>query len=155
MFTIVVQNAFPYGLMGLVTAFVQFFRSIGGSLGVAVMGSLLASRLSTHLTANLSPETRELMGTALTEDLGDPNALVSPEARAMLEERLEGLGESAVLESVVEAMRESLASSIQEVFIVAAVFAVLGAVVLVGLKEIPLRKRHQVSKEPATESGAG
>ena len=53
------------------------------------------------------------MSTALTEDLGDPNALVSPEARAMLEERLEGLGESAVLESVVEAMRESLASSIQ------------------------------------------
>ncbi len=155
LFTIVVQNAFPYGLMGLVTAFVQFFRSIGGSLGVAVMGSLLASRLSTHLAANLSPETRELMGTALTEDLRDPNALVSPEARAMLEERLEGLGESAVLESVVEAMRESLASSIQEVFIVAAVFAVLGAVVLVGLKEIPLRKRHQVSKEPATESGAG
>ena len=111
LFTIVVQNAFPYGLMGLVTAFVQFFRSIGGSLGVAVMGSLLASRLSTHLAANLSPETRELMGTALTEDLRDPNALVSPEARAMLEERLEGMGESAVLESVVEAMRESLASS--------------------------------------------
>ena len=155
LFTIVVQNAFPYGLMGLVTAFVQFFRSIGGSLGVAVMGSLLASRLSTHLAANLSPETRELMSTALTEDLGDPNALVSPEARAMLEERLEGLGESAVLESVVEAMRESLASSIQEVFIVAAVFAVLGAVVLVGLKEIPLRKRHQVSKEPAPEAGPG
>ena len=153
LFTIVVQNAFPYGLMGLVTAFVQFFRSIGGSLGVAVMGSLLASRLSTHLAANLSPETRELMGTALTEDLGDPNALVSPEARAMLEERLDGLGESAVLESVVEAMRESLASSIQEVFIVAAVFAVLGAVVLVGLKEIPLRKRHQVSKEVATDAG--
>ena len=155
LFTIVVQNAFPYGLMGLVTAFVQFFRSIGGSLGVAVMGSLLASRLSTHLAANLSPDTRELMGTALTEDLRDPNALVSPEARAMLEERLEGLGESAVLGSVVEAMRESLASSIQEVFIVASVFAVLGAVVLVGLKEIPLRKRHQVSKEAAAESGAG
>ncbi len=155
LFTIVVQNAFPYGLMGLVTAFVQFFRSIGGSLGVAVMGSLLASRLSTHLAANLSPETRELMGTALTEDLGDPNALVSPEARAMLEERLEGLGESAVLESVVEAMRESLAASIQEVFIVASVFAVLGAVVLVGLKEIPLRKMHHFAKEAAPEAGPG
>ena len=155
LFTIVVQNAFPYGLMGLVTAFVQFFRSIGGSLGVAVMGSLLASRLSTHLAANLSPETRELMGTALTEDLRDPNALVSPEARAMLEERLEGLGESALLESVVEAMRESLASSIQEVFIVAAVFAVLGAVVLVGLKEIPLRKRHHFVSEAEPEAEPG
>ena len=155
LFTIVVQNAFPYGLMGLVTAFVQFFRSIGGSLGVAVLGSLLASRLSTHLANNLSPETRQLMGAELAEDLRDPNALVSPEAREMLQQRLEELGEGAVLQSVVEAMRESLASSIQEVFIVASAFAILGAVVLVGLKEIPLRKRHQVSKEAAREGAAG
>ncbi len=155
LFTIVVQNAFPYGLMGLVTAFVQFFRSIGGSLGVAVMGSLLASRLSTHLAANLSPDTRELMGAELTDDLQDPNALVSPEARAMLEDRLSEVGDGVALESVVDAMRESLASSIQEVFIVISVFAVIGAVALVGLKEIPLRKRHNIGKEAAAESGVG
>ena len=155
LFTIVVQNAFPYGLMGLVTAFVQFFRSIGGSLGVAIMGSLLASRLSTHLAANLSPDTRELMGAELTDDIRDPNALVSPEARAMLEDRLAEVGDGVALESVVDAMRESLASSIQEVFIVISVFAVIGTVALVGLKEIPLRKRHNIGKEAAAESGAG
>ena len=155
LFTIVVQNAFPYGLMGLVTASVQFFRSIGGSLGVAVLGSLLASRLSSHLAANFSPETREAMGAELAEEIRDPNALVSPEARAMLEESLEGLGESAALESVVEAMRESLAASIQEVFMVASAFALLGAVVLVGLKEIPLRKRHQLSREAESRAGTG
>ena len=155
LFTIVVQNAFPYGLMGLVTAFVQFFRSIGGSLGVAVLGSLLASRLSTHLANNLSPETRQLMGAELSEELRNPNALINPEARALLAESLGDTGDSAVLDSVVEAMRESLAASIQEVFIVASAFAIVGAVVLVGLKEIPLRKRHEVSKEVAAGSGAG
>ena len=155
LFTIVVQNAFPYGLMGLVTAFVQFFRSIGGSLGVAVLGSLLASRLSTHLAKNLSPETRQLIGAELSEELRNPNALINPEARALLVESLGDTGDSAVLDSVVEAMRESLAASIQEVFIVASAFAIVGAVVLVGLKEIPLRKRHQVSQEAVAESGAG
>ena len=155
LFTIVVQNAFPYGLMGLVTAFVQFFRSIGGSLGVAVLGSLLASRLTTHLANNLSPETRHLMGADLSEELRDPNALINPEALALLEDRLQETGDGVVLESVVEAMSESLSASIQEVFIVASAFAIVGAVVLVGLKEIPLRKRHQVSKEAAAESGVG
>ena len=141
--------------MGLVTAFVQFFRSIGGSLGVAVLGSLLASRLTTHLANNLSPETRQLMGAELSEELRDPNALINPEARILLEERLHEMGEGAALETVVDAMKESLAASIQEVFIVASAFAIVGAVVLVGLKEIPLRKRHQVSKEAVAESGAG
>ena len=95
------------------------------------------------------------MGAELAEEIRDPNALVSPEARAMLEESLEGLGESAALESVVEAMRESLAASIQEVFMVASAFALLGAVVLVGLKEIPLRKRHQLSREAESRAGTG
>ena len=72
LFTIVVQNAFPYGLMGLVTAFVQFFRSIGGSIGVAALGSLLATRLSGHLAANLSPQARDLMGDALSGESGRP-----------------------------------------------------------------------------------
>ena len=155
LFTIVVQNAFPYGLMGLVTAFVQFFRSIGGSLGVAVLGSLLASRLSTHLTNNLSPETQHLMDTELSQELRDPNALINPEAYAILQERLRETGDGAALDSVVYAMKESLAASIQEVFVVASAFAIVGAVVLVGLKEIPLRKRHQVLKKAATESGPG
>ena len=155
LFTIVVQNAFPYGLMGLVTAFVQFFRSIGGSLGVAVLGSLLASRLSTHLANNLSADTRAMMGPELSREVQDPNALINPEARTLLEERLHEMGEGGVLESVVDAMKESLAASIQEVFVVASAFAIVGAVVLVGLKEIPLRKRHQVPKKGVAESGAG
>ena len=92
------------------------------------------------------------MGAELSEELRDPNALINPEARALLQERLGETGDGAVLESVVDAMRESLAASIQDVFIVASAFAIVGAVVLVGLKEIPLRKRHQVAKELAPKT---
>src|SRR5216683_5259314 len=41
LFTIVVQNAFPFRQLGAVTAGLTFFRSIGSTIGVAVMGSLL------------------------------------------------------------------------------------------------------------------
>ena len=60
-----------------------------------------------------------------------------------------------MLDSLVGAMRESLAASIQEVFIVAAAFAIAGAVALVALKEIPLRKRGQWGANPAAEPGTG
>lgn len=52
-------------------------------------------------------------------------------------------------------MREGLSASIQEAFILASAFAIVGALALVGLKEIPLRKGRQVTKEAAAESGPG
>ncbi|HWZ20296.1 MAG TPA: MDR family MFS transporter, partial [Ktedonobacteraceae bacterium] len=41
LFTIVVQNAFPYRQLGEVTASLTFFRSIGSTMGVAVMGTIM------------------------------------------------------------------------------------------------------------------
>ena len=49
-------------------------------------------RLTTHLANNLSPETRQLMGAELSEELRDPNALINPEARILLQDRLRGDG---------------------------------------------------------------
>lgn len=40
-FNIVVQNAFERSKLGVVTASLQLFRSIGGTIGVAVMGSIV------------------------------------------------------------------------------------------------------------------
>ncbi|MGH9637232.1 MAG: MDR family MFS transporter [Candidatus Angelobacter sp.] len=58
-FNLIVQNAFPHALLGIATASTQLFRSIGATIGVAVMGSILNNRLSQqlagqagHFTAN-------------------------------------------------------------------------------------------------------
>lgn len=50
-FNLAVQNAFEHSKIGVVTASVQVFRSIGGTVGVAVMGSVLNMGLSKRLTA--------------------------------------------------------------------------------------------------------
>ncbi len=53
------QNAVPVADLGVTTASVNFFRSIGGSLGVALFGALFNSRLAARIgetTESLRPE---------------------------------------------------------------------------------------------------
>lgn len=58
------QHAVPREQLGITTSLNQFSRSMGGALGVAVLGALLAA--------------------GLAEFSQDPNALVNPEARAKI-----------------------------------------------------------------------
>ncbi|MFD7708135.1 DHA2 family efflux MFS transporter permease subunit [Streptomyces sp. NPDC059786] len=51
---LIVQNAVPYEDLGVATSGATFFRSIGASFGVAVFGTVFASRLGDKLTDALS-----------------------------------------------------------------------------------------------------
>jgi EmrB/QacA subfamily drug resistance transporter len=51
-FVIAVQNAVSMNELGVATAGIQFFRSMGGSLAVAGLGALLTSQLGTGIDAN-------------------------------------------------------------------------------------------------------
>jgi EmrB/QacA subfamily drug resistance transporter len=50
---IAVQNSADYADLGTATSSVTFFRSIGGSFGVAIFGSIFSNRLVTELAAAL------------------------------------------------------------------------------------------------------
>jgi predicted MFS family arabinose efflux permease len=43
--TLAVQNASPLADLGVATSSVNFFRSLGGSLGVAILGAVMTSRI--------------------------------------------------------------------------------------------------------------
>lgn len=51
-FNLVVQNAFEHAKLGVVTASVQLSRSIGATVGVAVMGTILNNRLAHNLASS-------------------------------------------------------------------------------------------------------
>ncbi|WP_457632592.1 MDR family MFS transporter [Oceanithermus desulfurans] len=53
LFTLAVQNAVPPERMGTASSATQFFRQIGSTIGIALMGAVLAASLQTQLTANL------------------------------------------------------------------------------------------------------
>jgi hypothetical protein len=103
-FLIAVQSTVSKRDMGTATATLQFSRSIGGTLGVSVMGAALSWRLAAALSAaGLDPATVSL------------NSLIDP---------LESSG--AALDG---ALRIALANSMQGVFVIAFVAAAAGLAV--------------------------
>jgi EmrB/QacA subfamily drug resistance transporter len=53
---IATQNVVPQGDLGIATSAINFFRSIGGSVGVAALGAILNSRLSASIAGLVGPD---------------------------------------------------------------------------------------------------
>ena len=53
-FTIVVQNAVPFKQLGVATSNLTFFRQIGGSVGLAITGTIFGTRLVEELPGQLT-----------------------------------------------------------------------------------------------------
>jgi len=80
------QNAVDMRNRGVATSSNQFFRSIGGTIGVSVLGSLLAERLA----AGISQIGRDVQSipSEQWEQLSNPQVLLQPEARASIPQEL-------------------------------------------------------------------
>jgi len=52
-FTIVVQNAVPFTYLGAATSNLTFFRQVGGSVGLAIVGSYFGGQLTSTIPAEL------------------------------------------------------------------------------------------------------
>lgn len=105
-FLIAVQSAVRRRDMGTATSTLQFSRNIGGTLGVSVMGAILAARLASALTsAGLDPNSVSL--DSLVDPLAGSNAATS----------LDGT------------LRVALGGAIQSVFVAAFIAAALSLVV--------------------------
>jgi predicted MFS family arabinose efflux permease len=139
-YVISVQNAFPHRLLGIVTSTVQFFRSTGGTFGTAIMGSLLATRMATHLSrAVAQAQASGALPPQAAARLADP----SMATRGM--DALNGFnsgGMSGMPPAILGPVRAALAASLHDVFLLAVAVAVVAAVVAVFMKEIPLRRSN-------------
>lgn len=144
-FTIAVQNAIPPNQLGAATAATQFYRSVGGALGLAVLGSFMANRFATGLDDALPPPIRQaLPEDQLAEMSNNPQALVNPEALDQLQAGFSSRGPQGaeMVEQLLTALRETLASAIGDVFLVVTVALAISFVVTLFLKEVPLRTRR-------------
>jgi hypothetical protein len=145
LFTIAVQNAVPYRLLGVATSTVPFFRSLGGSVGLAIFGSIMSNSFTSQFTANLPPVVRDIVPPEQVAALaGNPEALASPEARATLSNILanRGAADETVLEQVLESLRNALSSAITDVFFIGFLVITAALVITFFISEIPLRKQH-------------
>lgn len=144
-FTIAVQNAVPHGVLGVVTSASQFYRSIGGTLGLAILGAALASRFAAGLSTSLSPAVRQAIPADLLSGLeATPQALIDPDALTRLRETISQAGPQGadLTDQVLLGLREALASAISDIFVIVLAVMIVALAVTLLLKEVPLKGRH-------------
>ncbi|MFB9322324.1 MDR family MFS transporter [Cryptosporangium minutisporangium] len=127
--TIAVQNTVAYGDLGTATAGVTFFRTVGSAVGTAVFGTLYSNQLSAELTGAFagSPGVSSAVVT-------DPAALHDlPAAQA-------------------EPFVTAYAEAINHVFTWVVPIAIVGFLVSLFLKQVPLR---DTARAGATDVGEG
>jgi EmrB/QacA subfamily drug resistance transporter len=156
LFTIVVQNAFPYRQLGEVTASLNFFRSIGSTIGVAVMGTILTNAFQSNLQRNMPQAlTRLAAARHLPLTQLNPQALLDPSQLVQLQHSFAVFGAQglALFQQFIEAIRVSLSSAITNVFFLGFLIMLLGLFSVLFLREIPLRKSNAAQPAEATPSG--
>lgn len=154
-YALAVQNAVPYNMLGVATSAVQFIRSIAATIGLALLGSVMASRFAAGIADNLTPEVRGAVPADLLAELGNnPRALVDPEAMTTLQTTLGG-DDGSLAQNVVAGLRESLSSALTDVFLVALGVVAVAFLATVFLKEIPLKRGPSRSGKPGTAPADG
>ncbi|HEY4768468.1 MAG TPA: MFS transporter, partial [Candidatus Limnocylindria bacterium] len=156
-FTIVVQNAAPFAQLGAATGALTFFRQVGGTVGLAIGGTLFAAALTSELPPELAAA-------------GVPQEIATRFASSAAGSDFSSVGDLAaqILASVPEQFRPAvepfvpnIVNGFHNAFSIAiggalwiGVVAAIGATVatLLFLPELPLRKHH--GPERAESAGA-
>jgi EmrB/QacA subfamily drug resistance transporter len=161
--TLAVQNAVEPKDMGVATASATFFRQMGGTAGTAVFLSVLFSTVGDKISSAF----RMAYGTpAFQAALHDPAVRADPANKPVLEmfqhPQAGGGSGSGVLDdsSFIQRLDPRLAQpfkvgftdSMQLVFLIAAAVLVLGFLVAVWTKEVPLRKVSGLEARAAEEN---
>ena len=142
-----VQSALPLRYLGVGTSQIQFWRNIGGTVSSAVLGSLLAQRLpgaiedqvaTLHLPAGFRLPT--------SASSNNPNALLDPAKIAQAKAQLPPQA-VPLFDQVMHAIREALAVTLHDIFLVAIVLIALALIASLFMPDVPLRARMR--QEPA------
>jgi EmrB/QacA subfamily drug resistance transporter len=115
-YVVATQNAVDPSQLGVATATLQFFRTMGGTLAVAALGALLTSRLTAELPEHVG---RSAAASVDTDRLIQGGAHVAPSLRSGLESALD--------------------AALNPVFLALVPLAAIGVALALLLKERPLR----------------
>jgi MFS family permease len=143
---LVVQNAVPQRDLGVASSAVTFFRSLGGTAGVAALGALLAARIP-ELFAERSNEIAAAIGS-----LGTQGAEIAQDFAS---------GTVPVVHELPEPLRGIIegvyGDAVARVFLVAAPLGLLTFLAVVFLPNLPLStktRQERATEEKAASAGA-
>jgi len=148
-FTIIVQNAVPFHELGVATSNLTFFRQIGGTIALAITGTLFETAFNDQLAPQMSvagvpPQVvsgiQQAMSTGgfdlnqvagVGQDLGKAiQAALPPPIQATV---------APFVSNIVTGIYEAFSSAVAQTFYIGIVAAIIAAVVAATMHEHPLR----------------
>jgi len=140
-YTLVVQNAVPVARLGVATSTLTFVRQMGGTIGLAIAGTSLASSISSDLPKDLS---KNHVPAALASHLS-ASSNSSLTGVGNVGAKLAGVLPAQAhpyIGAIVTSLHQALAQGIAGSFWIGLVVAVVAVVASLCLREIPLRTTH-------------
>ena len=143
-FAVTVQNAVRFDQLGVATASGQLFRSLGGTIGIAVLGTVMNSEMRRHLRESFGGDPSAGAGAGAGAG-GQTGAAFPLDTETLLNQpELEAFRQSlpaeqlAIFDRLVDMVRDALSASLTTVFLTGTALVVLATVLVFFLREIPL-----------------
>ncbi|MCQ6562660.1 MDR family MFS transporter [Paenibacillus mendelii] len=151
-FTLTVQNVLPPTQLGVATATSTLFRNLGGTIGIAIFGSVMNSAMMRNLEQAMTGGSGVDLSRADPETAAQLSKLMDPRSlmdQPLLMELQSKLPEEAqpLFAQMVDMLRTVLRDTLSTVFLLGAVLVGLGLVLTFFLKEIPLRTTNDTAPD--------
>ncbi|WP_168122563.1 MDR family MFS transporter [Paenibacillus sp. HB172176] len=138
--TIAAQSAVGHELRGVATSTTQFTRSIGGTVGVAIMGVIMSSRMTGGIN-DIKGDFSDIPAEKL-EAFANPQALLQPEVKEQIPVDL------------LHVLQKILNDSVTSVFFIGIAVVVLGLVAALFYGKLRMPKRSETTDGEAAGDGA-
>lgn len=151
-FSLTVQNAVPLRELGVASASSQLFRSLGNTIGIGVLGSIMSSRMASRMTdlfaggstgsPSLPPEQAKQFG-----ELMNPEVLLD---QPRLEQILTGMPAEVLpfAERMIASVRDVFSDALTTTFLAGSIIMLIAAVVALFLRAIPLVSQKDYEQQP-------
>lgn len=129
-----VQNTVAPSDLGAASSTVTFFRSLGGTVGVSVLGAVLASQVASRTTDGLAAA-----GVAVPDGAGGDVSIASL---------------NDLPPALADVVRGAYGDGTATIFLVAGALAIVSVLAIVFIKEVPLRTLSGIAQQQAEEHGS-
>ncbi len=137
---IAVQQAVPRQILGTATSLNQFSRSIGGAVGVAIMGAFLSAGLASNLQKAALNPMAIITPQQATELAANPNALIEPSSRA------------AMSSDMLYLLQSALSAALRNVFLVGMIMSAIALFIVFRLPQKIAARADQVPMPPPAKA---
>lgn len=158
-FSLATQNAVPHNELGVATASSQLFRNLGGTIGIAVMGTVMSNNLTKNLKEALQSTNAPDFSTVDPQLAQQMLSFANPQTlmnKPLIEQTQASLPADVqpLFAQMIDSIRDALGNTLSMVFLTGTLVLVVALLLVFFLKEIPLRTTNQASA-PKSDNSEG